>query len=220
MILNGLVVASGYIGAALSVGMVVPQLVRTLRNPQLAGVSAASWTITMTACFTWLVYGIKAQVLPQIPGNVLIFPGAATIALAAPARLTVARRAAVLAAAVAAVIVSGTFVRPEDLGFMAFGISLVAAFPQTVTSLVRWRSGCQSAVSIPAWAMRGGSQAFWLTYGLALHNGPIMVAAAVTLVSAVVLIAAEASSPHRRGRVASRPALSRAGRRKGSRSGR
>lgn len=64
MTLHGLAVASGYIGAALSVGMVVPQLARTLRNPQLAGVSAASWMITMTACFTWLVYGIQARVLP------------------------------------------------------------------------------------------------------------------------------------------------------------
>lgn len=115
MTLHGLAVASGYIGAALSVGMVVPQLARTLRNPQLAGVSAASWMITMTACFTWLVYGIKAGVLPQIPGNVLICPGAAAIVLATPARLTVAQRAAVLATLVTTIIVAAMFVRPEDL---------------------------------------------------------------------------------------------------------
>ena len=152
----------------------------------------------MTACFTWLLYGIKAHVLPQIPGNVLICPGAAMIALAAPARLTVAQRAAVLAAVVGTIIVAAMSVRPEYLGFLAFGITLVSAPPQTIVSLARWRSSRRSAVSLPAWAMRGGSQVFWLAYGLGRHNGPIIVAAAITMTSAVTLIAAETCSPHRR----------------------
>ena len=110
-----------------------------------------------------------------------------------------------LAAALSAVILSATFVQPEDLGFLAFGISLVAALPQTVMSLARWRSARRSAVSIPAWAMRGGSQVFWLTYGLAQRNSPIIVGAAITMLSAAVLIAAEMTSPGRRARPA-RPA--------------
>jgi uncharacterized protein with PQ loop repeat len=174
--------------------MVVPQLVRTLRNPHLAGVSATSWTITMCACFTWLVYGIKAGVLPQIPGNALIVPGAAVIALAAPARLSVTQRAAVLGAAAGTIIVFAAFARPEDIGYLAFGISLVAALPQAIISLVRRHLAGRSAVSVPAWVMRGGSQVFWLIYGLAQRNGPIVVAAAVTLVSALILLAVESPS--------------------------
>ena len=96
--MNGFANAAGYIGAALSVGMVVPQLIRTLRHPSLGGVSAMSWLITAACCSTWLLYGIKGHVWPQIPGNALIVPGAAAIVLAVPARLTVARRAGLLAA--------------------------------------------------------------------------------------------------------------------------
>ena len=54
MILYGPATASGYIGAALSVGMVVPQLARTLRNPRIAGVSATmlprNWPTGRTSC--------------------------------------------------------------------------------------------------------------------------------------------------------------------------
>ena len=38
MILNGFAIASGYIGAGLSVGMVIPELARTPCHPQRAGV--------------------------------------------------------------------------------------------------------------------------------------------------------------------------------------
>lgn len=189
----GFAIWSGYAGAALSVGMVVPQLARTLRNPGLGGVSAISWLITVSACFTWLVYGVKAHVWPQVPGNALICPGAAAIVLSVPARLTVARRALLLAAIAGTIVVIAVLVRPDQVGYLAFGISLVSATPQLVTSLAR-RQASRSAVSIPAWALRGSSQVFWLTYGLIMHNGPIMVAALVTLFSVIVVLAAESAT--------------------------
>ena len=96
--MHAFAIAAGYIGAALSVGMVIPQLVRTMRNRSLGGVSAMSWLITTAACFTWLLYGARGHVWPQIPGNALIVPGAAAIVLAVPARLSVAQRAGLLAA--------------------------------------------------------------------------------------------------------------------------
>ena len=94
--------------------------------------------------------------------------------LAVPARLTVAQGAAVLAAAVGGVIVFAVFVRPEDLGSWPSGFRWSPRF----RTLTRWRSASRSAMSMPAWAIRGGSQVLWLTYGLALHNGPIIVVAA------------------------------------------
>jgi uncharacterized protein with PQ loop repeat len=186
-------IAAGYIGAALSVGMVIPQLFRTLRHRSLGGVSAISWLITTAACFTWLLYGVKGHVWPQIPGNALIVPGAAAIVLAVPARLSVAKRAGLLACTAGALILVAALIPPDVLGYLAFAISLVSAAPQVVTSIARRREG-RSAVSIPAWLMRGVSQMFWLYYALILHNGPTLISAVVVLVSVAVVIGLESAS--------------------------
>ena len=79
------------------------------------------------------------------------------------------------------------------LTLTAFVISLVAATPQAVKSVVRRGAG-RSAVSIPAWLMRGGSQVFWLYYALVLHNGPTAVASVVTMFSTAVVITIESAT--------------------------
>jgi uncharacterized protein with PQ loop repeat len=211
MILSGLVIASGYLGAALSVGMVVPQLVRTIRNPDVWGVSATSWALTGVGCLTWLLYGIRAGELPQVPGNALIVPGAAAIVLIAPARASVPLRAVILAAASAAVIVAAIYLRPADVGYLAFAVGLVAAWPQAAESvrharsaeasaeLVRHaRSAEASAVSLPAWLMRGGAQVGWLGYAIGRHDVPVLVAAVVNLCAAIALVAVETRYQSRR----------------------
>jgi uncharacterized protein with PQ loop repeat len=190
---NELANAAGYIGAALSVGMVVPQLIRTLRHPRLGGVSAMSWLITAACCFTWLLYGIKGQVWPQIPGNALLVPGAAAIVLAVPARLSRAQRAGLLSATAGALILVTVLARADVLGYLAFALTLIAATPQVITSVRRHQAG-RSAVSIPSWLMRGGSQVFWLCYGLIMHNGPTALSAVVVLVSVAIVIAIESAA--------------------------
>jgi uncharacterized protein with PQ loop repeat len=190
-------ITSGYLGAALSAGMVIPQLTRVLRDPRAKGVSPVSWAMIMITCLTWLVYGIKAGVISQIPGNALICPSAVAIVLATPAKLAVPWRAAALAAAVSAIVVSAVFVPPEFLGYLGFAIGLVSALPQTIKSVARLHSVSRSAVSIPTWLLRAAAQVCWLDYGLVRHNAPITAAAVVTLINALVLVAAE--SYHQRG---------------------
>jgi uncharacterized protein with PQ loop repeat len=190
---HGFAIATGYIGAALSVGMVIPQLVRTLRHRGLGGVSAMSWLITAAACFTWLLYGVKGHVWPQVPGNALMIPGEAVIVLVVPARLTVIKRAGLLAATAGTLLLVAVLIPADYLGYLAFAFSLVASAPQVITSVLRRGAG-RSAVSIPAWLLRGGAQLFWLYYGLVMHNGPIVVAAVVTLVSAAAVIATESAT--------------------------
>ena len=71
MELHALALPLAYLGAFLGVAMVLPQLTRTIRHPDLEGVSPASWALTSLACLAWLIYGLRADVLPQVPGNVL-----------------------------------------------------------------------------------------------------------------------------------------------------
>jgi hypothetical protein len=57
----------------------------------------------------------------------------------------------------------------------------------------RRRDG-RSAVSIPAWAMRGASSGCWLFYGVMMHDRPIVVSSLVTLASVAVVITAECAT--------------------------
>jgi uncharacterized protein with PQ loop repeat len=190
--LHELAVATGYLGASFGVAMVVPQIVRTFRNRAAAGVSPTSWSLTALACLCWLMYGIRAGVTPQIPGNILLVTGASIIVVAVPARVPGARRAVLLGAGAAWIVLIGALAPPEFIGYFAFAISLVATWPQTVQSITRARSSDDSAVSMHAWMFRAASQVCWLAYAIALSDVPVTVAASVTLLSALVVLTAEA----------------------------
>jgi uncharacterized protein with PQ loop repeat len=182
--------AAGYLGAALGVGMVVPQIVRTFRNRTRPGVSALTWALTALSCFTWMLYGFRAGEVPQIPGNILIVTGAVIIVLAVPALATPAERAVRLALPAAALVGLAIVLPPAAVGFIGFGIGLVAAVPQTVQSIRRPASST-SAVSIPAWLLRAASQVAWLAYALAHHDITVTISASFLLVSAVFLVVLE-----------------------------
>lgn len=187
-------VASGYLGAALGVGMVVPQIVRTLRNRHLTGVSSLSWSLTALACFTWLLYGLRTAEAPQIPGNVLIVSGAIIVVLLVPSPLTVRIRALRLAAALIPLLAAGLWLPPTALGLLAFSIGLTAAWPQLVTSLTR-PADVPSAVSTSAWLLRCASQLAWLCYALVLHDLTVTISATFTLASAITILAVELRRP-------------------------
>lgn len=181
-----------YIGSACGVAMVVPQLLRTLREPSVGGVSPTSWALTTVACFSWLLYGVRADEFPQIPGNLLLVSGAIAVTVLVPARVPGAVRALLLAAAMGTMVAVAWTVPPDAVGYIGFGLGLVAALPQTVESVVRAGSRGPSAVSISSWALRAASQACWLTFAVIDHAVPVMVAATVTLASALLLVVAEA----------------------------
>ena len=106
-------VCLAYVGATLGVAMVVPQLLRTVRHPDLGGVSPSSWGLTALACLTWLTYGVRTATIPQIPGNVLLVSGAVSIALLVPSPVSRSTRALVLATA-AAVMLGLAFAVPAE----------------------------------------------------------------------------------------------------------
>jgi uncharacterized protein with PQ loop repeat len=187
---HDLAVIAGYIGAALGVSMVVPQIIRTFRNRALPGVSALSWALTALSCMTWLLYGFRADEIPQIPGNALIVSGAVVIVLAVPSVTSMSARAVRLA--IPALVITGLAVvlPPTLIGFLAFGIGLVSAVPQLVESLLRSNRNA-SAVSMLAWVLRAASQVCWLLYALARHDITVTISATFILSSSVLLVMSE-----------------------------
>jgi uncharacterized protein with PQ loop repeat len=148
--------------------MVVPQMVRTLRNRDLPGVSALSWGLSAVACSTWLLYGIRSGEVPQIPGNSLMVVGAILIVLAIPSPLSRASRALRLALPIAALVALAFLVPPAVTGFVEAG-----------------------GVSIASWSLRAASQVLWLSYALASHDLVVTISASVTLVSALLPVVIE-----------------------------
>jgi uncharacterized protein with PQ loop repeat len=189
--IHDLAVALGYLGAALGVLMVVPQIVRIVRHPSLAGVSPLSWSMTSMACLNWLIYGLRTDATPQIPGNVLLVSGAVVVVLLIHHPVSRARRAALLATT-NAVLVAIAFIIPADtVGYFAFGIGLFAGLPQLADSIANWRGHINSGVSVGAWALRISSQSCWLAYAIGTTDLAVGISACVVLSTAIAMVCLE-----------------------------
>lgn len=180
-----------YAGATFGVVMVLPQIVRAVRNPDLTGVSWVSWALTTLACLTWLTYGVRTGTLPQIPGNLLLVSGAATVVVLVPSRVSRGTRAAGLLGGAAVLMLMALAVPAREVGYLAFVIGLTSAWPQVYRSVLGMRARTPSGVSIGTWAMRVASQVCWLSYAVLATDRPVEVAAGTALATAVLLVGIE-----------------------------
>lgn len=181
----------GYLGAALGVIMVVPQIARIVRHPSLPGVSPLSWALTSVACLGWLIYGIRTDAAPQIPGNVLLVSGAIAVVLLVNVPTPRRRRTLLLGAACAAVVAVTLVIPADSVGYFAFGIGLFSGIPQLVDSIGNWRARITSGVSVSTWALRIGSQACWLAYAVGTSDVAVGISACVMLSNAVAMVVLE-----------------------------
>src|SRR4051812_22015464 len=188
-----LAVLLAYTGATLGVVMVVPQIVRTVRHPALAGVSALSWALLALACATWMTYGLRTETWPQVPGNVFLVSGAAAVALLVPSALSRTRRAAALSGAAVLVLGVAMLLPAHSVGYLALGIGLCSALPQVYESVARGRRRAASGLSLPTWAMRVAGQGCWLTYAILARDVPVVLSASVALSTAATIVTVESS---------------------------
>jgi uncharacterized protein with PQ loop repeat len=187
-----------YVGSVFSVMMVLPQLVRTVRNPTMRGVSAMSWALTALASAAWIAYGLRMPLPPQVPGNLLLLCGAAVIVLLVPSPWSRAHRALGLAAAGGATLAVAFVVPTPLVGYLAFGVGLASMWPQVWESVVTNRGATAAGVSLTSFTVKGASQLTWLGYALLAHDLPVTISAVTALVATLVVIAVEAG---RRGSV-------------------
>jgi uncharacterized protein with PQ loop repeat len=191
MTAHTLALALAYTGAVLGVVMVVPQILRTLTHPTLGGVSPMAWSMTVLGCSMWLTYGIRTMTVPQIPGNVLLVSGAVAVVLLVPSPASRRRRAATLGAVWAGFVAVALVVPPHLVGYIAVTIGFVSAWPQVYDSVVTWRAGVRSGVSITTWSIKAVSQTCWLSYALLATDVPVMISATVALGTSLTLVGLE-----------------------------
>jgi uncharacterized protein with PQ loop repeat len=187
-------VGLAYLGATFGVVMVVPQILRTVRNPGVGGVSPVSWALTALACSTWLTYGLRTATWPQVPGNVLLVSGAVAIVLLVPSVLTPSRRALRLVVVAAALLGTAWVLPSHSVGYLAFAVGLVSAWPQVFDSVQTWRAGEPSAVSVSTWVLKVASQSCWLVYAVAARDLSVTISAVAALSTALALVLLEAST--------------------------
>jgi len=182
-----------YLGAALGIGMVVPQVLRTLRHPGLPGVSALSWGLMSLSCLTWFAYGLRTAAIPQLPGNALLVTGAVAIVLLVPSAHSRRNRIFTLASAAALLVVLATVLPAQTVGFIAFSISLCSAWPQLIESFGTWRAGAISGVSLTTLSVRLVSTLCWMAYAILAFDLPVIISASFGLMTSLAIFGMEAS---------------------------
>jgi uncharacterized protein with PQ loop repeat len=184
----------GYLGAALGVAMVVPQIVRIVRHPSLPGVSPISWALTVFGCLLWFTYGLRTHALPQIPGNVLLICGAIAVALLVKSPTSRGRRAMLLASGAGLVELTAFALPSQGVGYLAFAVGTFSTWPQLYDSVGNWRAHINSGVSLSTWALRIASQVCWLAYALGTSDVPVGVGACVAGLTGVAMVALESAA--------------------------
>jgi len=183
--------ALAYLGSAIGVAMVIPQILRIIKHPTMGGVSPWTWAITVVSCTTWMAYGVRTGSLPQIPGNVLLVSGAVAIVLLVPAAWSRGVRALGLFLVTALMVGVSTFLEPEVVGFFALAIGLTGMWPQVFETVWLRRGMGPSAISLTSQALKVASQLCWLTFALLTTDVPVIVAAVMTLSTNIVVTAVE-----------------------------
>ena len=180
-----------YLGAALGVAMVVPQIVRIARHPRMPGVSPTAWALLGLGCLMWMMYGARIGVVAQIPGNIILVSGALTVVLLIPSDRSRAYRLVPLAVAAVGLFAVAMLIPARDVGYLGFSIGLVSSWPQVYDSIQTWRAYRTSAVSVPSWLLRAASQVAWLGYAIGTGDRPVLIGASIALCTATSLIGLE-----------------------------
>jgi len=195
--LHSLAQPLAYLGAVLGVGMVVPQLIRTIRHPRLTGVSALSWGLMALGCAMWLDYGLRTSSIVQLPGNTVLVAGAVAVVLLVPSRWSRTGRAAVLATVLSTLVLASLVLPPATVGYVAFSLSLVSAWPQLIESYGNSRAGIVSGLSLPTYFVRIASISCWLSYALISTDVPVAVSATFGLTATTAIIVMEGTARQR-----------------------
>lgn len=183
--------ALAYLGSAIGVVMVMPQILRIVRHPHMGGVSPWTWSLVAVSCSLWLTYGVRSGSMPQVPGNVLLIAGAVSIVLLVPAAWSRRRRAGGLAASALILLLASTQLAPEQVGFLAFGIGLFGMWPQVYETAWARRGMGPSAISLTSNALKVAAQVCWLTFAILTTDLPVLAAAVMALSTNSVITSIE-----------------------------
>jgi uncharacterized protein with PQ loop repeat len=194
--------ALGVLGAALSMSLSWPQVIKSCVQRRTRGLSPTACALGVAMPLGWITYGLLSGERIQVVTNVVT--GTAGLAILAALlitqpsmrsikalRLSAGSFAAVLTAvtlsgaAAAFPGVRGAQVAPF-LGLILAGVSFLSAIPQPL-SLLRDRTQDLSGLSPLRWRLGAGACSSWMLYGLATAQTAVWASASVGLTSALIV---------------------------------
>jgi uncharacterized protein with PQ loop repeat len=194
--------AIGVVGAALSMSLSWPQVIKSCVQKRTLGLSPVSCALGVAMPLGWITYGLLSGQRIQVVTNVVT--GTAGLAILMALLITQPRmrslRALRLSAASAGAVLTGVLlsgaaaalpgVRGEQvapvLGLLLAGVSFLSAIPQPL-ALLRDRTQDLSGLSPLRWRLGFGACSSWLLYGVLTGQPPVAASASVGLVSASIV---------------------------------
>lgn len=176
--------------------MAWPQAGRIVAGRDVAGVSALSWLLLLSACITWLTIGLTLRIPFTIAYNVLA--GASTLTVLGvigghrPTLWvhTVATGAGAALINVAVYAIAG----PAGTSILGVTLSMTMFMPQAITAVRHPGPG----ISTAAWSAALITAATWGLYGLLIHQWVLVIPNVVMIPLCLVII--QAASRDRRQR--------------------
>jgi uncharacterized protein with PQ loop repeat len=194
--------ALGVLGAALSMSLSWPQVIKSCVQRRTRGLSPTASTLGVAMPLGWITYGLLSGQRIQVVTNVVT--GTAGLAILTALLLTqpamrsakaLRLSAASAGAVIAAVLLSGAAaalpgVRGEQvaplLGLVLAGVSFLSAVPQPL-ALLRDRTQDLSGLSPLRWRLGAGACSSWMLYGLGTGQPAVWASASVGLASALIV---------------------------------
>lgn len=165
----------------------LPQTGRILRRGDTNGVSALTWSLALTNCIAWFIYGVVFDEKVFIINNIMNTIGALTVLLALARHGAASYFRPLLVGATAIAVSLGVYFVGGDTTFWLFaaGSGVVMFIPQAVKV---FRSPV-SGVSPLSWGLIATSSATWFAYGVATMQPAVLVAHSVILPCCIVVLA-------------------------------
>jgi uncharacterized protein with PQ loop repeat len=194
----------GWLGAALSMSLPWPQVLRSCVQRRTTGLSATACWLGVAMPIGWITYGLLAGQQVQVVTNLVT--GTAGLAILTVLLITrgelrtrrsllvsSAGAAAVLAASAGSAILSRVpAIGPARvslvLGALLAVSAIISAVPQPL-ALLRDRSQDLSGLSAARWRLAAASGACWLRYGVTSGQFAVWLSASVGLTASVVVLA-------------------------------
>ena len=192
----------GWLGAALSMTLLWPQVWRSVAKGQTNGLCAVACWQGVAMPVGWIIYGLLTGEAVQVVTNTVTgFAGLLILAMLLVKRgeLRTGRRlltgaagaaavfcAAALSEVLAATTDLGTPRIASVLGLLLAVASVLSAVPQPL-SLLRDRNQDLAGLSPLRWRLTAAACACWCTYGLTTGQVAVWLSASVGLTAAVIV---------------------------------